>query len=111
MVDYTRLREVSDRQIRSFCTRTSMLRRADAEDRECWAYEVQLTAVEKQALKNFKSRIFIISAVGLTIPPAREDSLIVFDEAGVEQPPLRQVAPVAPMAPGGLVVYWEIQVE
>jgi len=85
------------------------LRRASG-DRECWALEVQLSASEKRALKNFTSRIFIISAVGLDIPPTKEDSLITY-VGSIELPPLRQVAPVAPLAPGGIVVYWELQVE
>jgi hypothetical protein len=108
MVNYIRSREVADRQIKKWGMRAS-LRRASG-DRECWALEVQLTASEKRSLKNFNSRVFIISAIDLDVPPTKEDSLITYVGA-LELPPLRQVAPVAPLAPGGIVVYWELQVE
>lgn len=115
MVDYLRSRTVADRQIRKWGA-PAVLRRAGV-DRKCWALEVQLDANEKRALKNFNHRVFIISAVNLTVPPSKEDALVTYDvdEKGVntatERPPLRQVSPVAPFAPGGYVIYWEIQVE
>jgi hypothetical protein len=108
---YLRARAVADRQIRKWGTR-ALLRR-ESGDRECWALEVQLSAFERSTLKNPKSRVFIISVVGVTVAPAKDDSLITFvqPEGTIENPPLRQVAPVAPLAPGGVVVYWELQVE
>lgn len=111
---YLRARKVVDKQIRKWGAR-ALLRRASG-DRECWAMEAQLNANEKRALKNFTHRVFCISAVNdvlLADPPSKEDSLVLFVQpAGtVELPPLRQVAPVAPLAPGGIVVYWELQVE
>ena len=109
MVDYLRARAVADRQIHKWGAQ-ALLRRAGV-DRKCWALEVQLDAVEKRALKNFTHRVFLISAVNLAQGPTKEDSLVTFDDAGTELPPLRQVSPVAPLAPGGIVVYWEIQVE
>jgi len=109
MVDYVRARNVADRQIHKWGAK-ALLRRASG-DRDCWAMEAQLSAHEKRALKNFNTRIFLISAVDLTIGPAKEDSLITFAQDGTELPPLRQTAPVAPLAPGGYVVYWEITVE
>ncbi len=111
---YLRARTVVDRQIRKWGTR-AILRRASG-DRECWAMEAQLTTSERHALKNPAHRVFTISAVNdvlLAAPPAKGDSLVLFVQPGgtVELPPLRQVAPVAPLAPGGIVVYWELQVE
>jgi hypothetical protein len=75
--------------------------------------EAQLSANEKHMLKNFTSRVFLISAVGLDVAPDKSDSLITFvqPDGTTENPPLRQVAPVSPLAPGGIVVYWELQVE
>lgn len=108
---YLRAREVADRQIRKWGA-VATLRRASG-DRTCWAMEAQLSAHEKQSLKNFTSRVFLISAVDITVPPTKEDSLVLYDQADgtTELPPLRQVAPVEPLSPGGIVVYWELQVE
>ena len=114
-VSYVRARTVADRQIRKWGA-PALLRRTSG-DRDCWAMEAQLTTSERNALKNTAARIFLISAVDLAVAPSfRDDALITFevDDEGkntdVERPPLRQVAPVAPLAPGGFVVYWEIQV-
>lgn len=108
---YMHARRRADAQIRKWGQR-AVLRRTSG-DRECWVLEVQLSASERLALKNFTARTFIISAVNddlLAVPPGKEDSLILFVET-VEQSPLRQHAPVYPLAPGGVVVYWEIQVQ
>lgn len=112
---YLRARKVADRQIRKWGMR-AVLRRTSG-DRECWVMEAQLSANEKRALKNPTHRVFLVSAVNdvlLATPPDKAvDSLITFVQPGgtIENPPLRQVAPVAPLAPGGVVVYWELQVE
>lgn len=108
---YLRPRAVADRQIRKWGNR-AVLRRASG-DRECWALEVQLSTHERHALKNPAARVFIVSPVGVSVPPTKEDSLVLFvqPEGTAASPPLRQVAPVAPLAPGGIVVYWELQVE
>lgn len=109
---YLRARKVADRQIRKWGARAT-LRRASG-DRDCWAMEAQLSTSERQALKNPTHRIFLISAVDLDVAPSfRDDSLVLYaqPEGTAELPPLRQVAPVAPLAPGGIVVYWELQVE
>jgi len=109
MVDYARARKVADKQIHKWGAK-ALLRRASG-DRVCWAMEAQLSAQEKHALKNFNSRIFLISAVDMDVEPTKEDSLITFKLDGTENSPLRQTAPVAPLAPAGYVVYWELQVE
>lgn len=108
---YLRARTIADRQIRKWGSR-ALLRRTSG-DREVWVMEAQLSASEKRALKNFNSRVFLVSAVDIALPPAKEDSLVLFVQPGgtVELPPLRQTVPVAPLAPGGIVVYWELQVE
>ena len=108
---YLHARAVIDRQIRKWGSR-ALLRRASG-DRECWASEAQLTASERNAMKNPLHKVYDISAVDLTIPPAKEDSLVLFVQPGgtVELPPLRFRASPEPFAPGGIVVYWEVQVE
>lgn len=111
---YLRARKVADRQIHKWGAK-AVLRRASG-DRECWVMEAQLNANEKKALKNFTNRVFLVSAVNdvlLATPPGKDDSLVLFvqPEGTTELPPLRQAAPVAPLAPGGTVVYWELQVE
>lgn len=108
---YVRARKVADRQIRKWGAR-ALLRRVSG-DRECWAMEAQLSANEKRALKNFTNRVFLISAVDLDVAPDKTDALVTFvqPEGTTENPPLRQVAPVAPLAPGGYVVYYELTVE
>lgn len=111
MINYARLRDTADRQIRK-AGGLAYLRRNDA-DRDCYALEVQLSAHERKSLKNFTDRVFIISAVGLDVPPTKEDSLVLTDVSGTKLSPLRQQAPVAPFQPkpGGIVVYYEIQVQ
>lgn len=109
---FLRARKVIDRQIRKKGFR-AVLRRSTG-DRDCWAMEAQLNANERRALKSPKSMIYCISAVGLDVDPDfREDTLITFvqPEGTTENPPLRQVAPPEPFRPGGIVIYWDLQVE
>lgn len=105
--NYARSRTKADAQIRKF-GQLSKLRRA-AGDRDCWALEVQLSAHERRALANPTNRVFLISAVDLAIPPAKDDSL-VWAENGITRV-FRQDAPVSPLQPGGVVVYYELQVQ
>lgn len=109
---FIRARKLIDRQIRKAGAR-ALLRRAGSDDRECWAMEAQLSASEKNSLKNPKHKVYSISAVGVDVPPGREDSLITFVQPGgtVELPPLRQVAPANPFSPGGIDIYWDLTVE
>ncbi len=108
---YLRARKVADRQIHKWGSR-ALLRRTTG-DRECWAMEATISASERQKMRNPTHRIFLISAVDMDVAPTKLDSLILFEQplGTVELPPLRQVAPVAPLDPGGIVVYWELQVE
>ncbi len=113
--NYVRAREVSDRQIHKHGN-PALLRRQSG-DRACWAMEAQLTANEKRALKNFTTKIFIVSATDLAVPPGKEDALITFEvdalgqNTTTENPPLRQCAPVNPLTASGYVVYYELTVE
>ncbi len=113
--NYQRSRLIADKQIHKWGN-PALLRR-ESGDRVCWAMEAQLTATEKNAMKNFKQRIYLISATDLAIAPGKEDALITYvvdsngDNTTTENPPLRQVAPVNPLAPGGYVVYYELTVE
>ena len=111
MVDYVRARAVADRQIRKWGA-AAKLRRSGV-DRDCHAMEVQLSSSERRSLKNSTSRVFLLSAVGLDVGPVKDRDelvLLVQPEGLVELPPLRLVAPTRPLAPGGYVVYWEIEV-
>lgn len=105
--NYARSRAKADAQIRKF-GQLAKLRRA-AGDRDCWALEVQLSSRERQTLKNPTNRIFLVSAVDLAVPPAKDDAL-VWIENGVTRV-FRQDAPVSPLQPGGVVVYYELQVQ
>ena len=112
MTIWDRARATVDGRIRARGQR-AVLRR-DSGDRECWVLEMQITANERRALKSPTARIFTITPIGLSEPPVfKEDTLILFVQpAGTtERPPFRLVAPVEPFEPGGVVVYYEIQVE
>ena len=110
---YLRARKVIDRRIRLRGMR-ALLRRTSG-DRECWVLEAQLTAAEKRALKNPTHHIFSVSPIGVTVPPSKEDSLVTFVQPEsvppVEDATYRQVAPVDPFQPGGIIIFWELQVE
>lgn len=106
-MDYQRQRHVADRQIRRWGQPAKLLR--DGATRDCYALEVQLSASERRALKNPTNRVFLITAVGLDVPPTREDAL-VWTQDGVDRT-LRQDAPVSPLDPGGVTIYYELQVQ
>src|SRR3954470_14476182 len=107
--NYASLREAADGLVTTFGAR-AILRRSSG-DRECWAVETSQTQTEKQALKNFNTRVFMIATLDLAVPPAKEDSLIVFNDDGSEHAPLRQTAPALSIAPSGFVLYYQLQVE
>lgn len=117
MPDFLRARKVINRQIRKSGERC-VLRRAGEADRVCWAMEAQLTTHEQRSLKNPTSRVFTISAVGedgklLTEGPVYgKDSLVTFlqPDGLIESTIFRQVAPTAPFSPGGVIIYWDIEV-
>jgi len=108
MVNFVRSRQKAEQQIKKFGT-LAKLRRSGV-DRDCWAAEADLSAGERRAMKNFSTKVYLISTEGLTEPPNKEDSLITFIGA-LELPPLRQVAPVKPLIQGGILIYYELQVE
>lgn len=108
-IDYRRQRAVADGQIRRWGQQTK-LKRGDA-TRDCWALEVQLSATERRALKNPTNRVFLISAVGLDVPPSEKQDALLWTEEDGTQRVFRQDAPVSPLQPGGLVIYYEIQVQ
>lgn len=113
MADYLRARRVADKQIRKWGAR-ALLRRTGADDRECWAMEAELSANERRDLKSPTNHVYLISAVDLDLGPVyAKDSLVTFEQPDgvVENPPFRQVAPTRPLSPGGIVIYWEIEVQ
>lgn len=107
-IDYTRQRAVADRQIRKW-GQQAKLKRGD-ELRDCWALEVQLSAHERRALKNPTNRVFLVSAVDLAVPPDSKQDALVWDENGTTKV-FRQDAPVSPLQPGGVTIYYELQVQ
>jgi hypothetical protein len=108
MVDYLQKRATADRMIREY-GQESQLRRASG-SRDCWALEVVLTSRDRQTLKNPTNRVFLVSPVDLAVPPDDKHDSLIWNDAGVERV-LRQDAPVAPLAPGGVVIYYELQVK
>ncbi len=59
---------------------------------------------------NPTNRVFLISAVGLAVPPDSKLDSLVWKVDGVEQV-FRQDAPVSPLQPGDIVIYYELQVQ
>lgn len=105
-IDYTRQQTIADRQIRRW-GQSAKLRR-DGVDRTCYALEVQLSAFDRRQLKNPTNRVFLISTTDLEVPPTKDDSLI-WNEGGILKE-FRQDAPVSPLDPGGVIIYYELQV-
>lgn len=88
----------------------AILRRADG-DRECIAY-IELYARSHQGeLRNAPEGMALVAADGLETPPdAEKDQLVLLDpDTGVEIENLRLIAPIGKFAPGGVVIYWELQ--
>src|SRR4051812_46512818 len=108
MVDYARSKTVADRQIRRWGQKAKLRRTSG--DRDCWALEVQISANERRALKNPTNHVFIISAIDLDVAPDKTDSLVWDNGDGTERV-FRQDAPVSPFSPGGIIIYYEIQVQ
>ncbi len=108
MVDYLQKRATADRMIREYGQESKLKRGSDL--RDCWALEAQLNANDRRTLKNPTNRVFLITPVDLTVPPDDKLDALVWNEAGVDKT-LRQEAPVMPLAPGGVVIYYEIQVK
>ena len=102
--NYARSQSVADRMIRKYGA-VAALRRANV-DRMCYAVESDFTPAERAGkLINPVDRLFLVSSMGLLIPPNNEvDTLIFKGEV------LRIKAPPGRLAPAGIVVYWELQV-
>ena len=89
--------------------------RRDGVDRWCLAVEVVLSASEKRALANQTDSIWLVSVDGLIMAPDKEyDEFVVMSRASQGSPSVevevrKIVAPVAPLAPGSIIVYYEIQ--
>src|SRR5262245_14651574 len=108
--NYVRAQGVAHRMISKYGA-PAVLRRSDG-DRTCIACELDFTPEETTRLANPTARLFLISVIGLTLPPNNEkDRLITFDQNGAESEELRIIAPPGRLAPAGIVVYWELQCE
>ncbi len=107
-MSHERERAVADSMIRKD-GQASKLRRGDV-DRDCWAVEAHLNNTDKKALKNFSNRVFLITPVGLTVPPDDKEDAFLWLQDGVWKL-FRIDAPVSPLAPGGTTIYYEIQAE
>jgi hypothetical protein len=105
--DYVRAQHLADRQIRKFGQQCA-LRRTGREDRQCWAVEADYSPQERVGgLVNPTDRLFLISALSLEggIPDQVNESFVT--QAGEV---LRPVRPPGRLAPGGIVIYWELHV-
>ncbi len=118
-INYIGIRNRADRMIRRY-GQTALLRRGETGyeiDRECTALEVQYNASEKRRLQNLTDRKMLISARDLTVAPDKElDRLVILDQSTLNNVPptelevLKIFAPPGKLSPGGIVVYWEVQV-
>ena len=106
--DWSARRATATMMITKYGTR-AILRR-DEGDRDCIACEIQRSTRSQQGqLRNYPERTFLVVADGLSpAPDAEKDHFIWFDPDGNEEA-LRLVAPIDRLAPGGVVLYWELQ--
>lgn len=109
-MDYTRQRNVADGMIRKYGA-PAILRRDDG-DRPCWVFISEYSPSEKRQLINPTDRKALLSPVGLTLDPdSEEDRLVALDATtGMEKETLKIIAPVGKLAPGGIVIYFELQI-
>jgi len=107
--DWASRRKTASRMINKYgCP--AILRR-DSGDRECIACMVDYFARPHTGeLRNAPDRVILVSAEGLDVPPdAEKDHLVWLDaETGAELENLRLIAPIGKIAPGGVVLYWEL---
>jgi len=118
-INYTGVRNRADRMIKRY-GQTALLRRGETGyeiDRECTALEIAYTPSEKRRLQNLTDRKVLLSARNLDIPPDKElDTLVMLDQTTLDNTEptelevLKIIAPPGKLSPGGVVVYWELQV-
>lgn len=112
--NYTRAQQVAHGLINKYGSRC-VLRRSSG-DRDCIAVEMDYEPRERQSgIVAPTDRLFLISTEGLTIAPNKDlDRLVTFvqpaGDTPVEAEVLRQVRNPGKLAPGGIVVYWELHV-
>jgi hypothetical protein len=90
----------------------AILRRASG-DRDCVACEITRSPSPREGqLRNPVQRRILVVADGLDpVPNAEKDHLVWLDpDSGAEVENLRLIAPVGRLAPGGVVVFWDLQV-
>lgn len=108
---YLRQRATATLEIKKWGARAKL--RRGGVDRDCWAVEVMLSASEKRALVNQKDKVFLIAYDGapiVTPPDNNLDEFVTLVRAtGADDVSHKIVAPVAPLAPAGVIIYWEIQ--
>lgn len=110
-MDYARERNLADGLIRKYGA-LAILRRTTG-DRQCWAFISEYSPHERMGkLINQTDRKALVSPIGLTIDPdSEQDKLVTLDPAtGAEKETLRIIAPLGKLAPGEIVIYWELQV-
>jgi len=87
------------------------LRMRDGTERDCYALEVQLSPGERRALPANADGVYLVSAVGLIggAPDFDKENLVILERTtGEEIRRLRMDTPAMPFAPGGVVIYWEL---
>lgn len=112
-IDYKKKQAFVDKMIRRWGAKAK-LRRIGVGDRDCMAFISDILARDSSGqILNPKSYIGWVSAKGLTIPPDWEkDSFVMLDpitDAEISDKPM--TADASPLAPAGVVVYWEIKVQ
>ena len=113
MINYQRQRNVAHDMIRKYGAPAILRRSGGLGDRGCWVFISDYSPSEKRGqLINETDRRALVSPVGLTdAPDSEQDRLVTLDPAtGAEAEILRIVSPIGKLAPGGIVVYWELQI-
>lgn len=89
--------------------------RRDSGDRFCTAGMIRLRTGPRQGqLRNMPDRTFLVVADEITLtvtPDPDQDHLVTLDPiTGAEVESFKLIAPVGKVAPGGVVLYWRLQV-
>jgi len=107
--DWAARRNTASNLIEKFGCR-AILRRSGG-DRDCMAFTDLYTRSHRGELRNDAEGLALIAADGLSEPPdAEKDHLVLVDpESGTETDSLRLLSPIGKFAPGGVVVYYEVQ--
>lgn len=113
-MNYARLQKVADRLINKYGMK-AVLRRTGMADRVCTVVDIDYIPREHMGkMQSPIDRTFLVSAVGLLLGPEMAKDMLVTFQQGVpglpEDEHLKIIEPPGRLAPGGIVVYWELHV-